>query len=77
MSEAQVRDPDIGDVVTVVVVHPNKDSDRDPAAKLGGKTAYIRAEDQYSFEPEFGETIQATVADVQEHNYLLLVGDEE
>lgn len=75
MSELDVPSPNIGDDLTVVVVHPNIEKDKDPAAKINGKTAYIRAENTEDFTPTFGEKIDVRVADIQEHNILLTVLD--
>lgn len=73
--DTDARDPEVGEELTVVVVHPNEDTDRDPAAKVGGKTAYIRFDSGY--QPSFSEVVDIRVADVMEHNLLLVPADPE
>lgn len=70
-------DPKVGDELTVVVVHPNRETNRDPAAKVNGKTAYIRFPDEVEYTPTFAEVVDVRVADIQEHNLLLVPQDPE
>lgn len=67
---SEVPDPEIGDEMTVVVVHPNKSGDRDPVAKVGGKSTYIRFPDKGSSPCDFGDRVRVRIADVQRNNYV-------
>jgi len=72
-----VVDPEVGDELTVVVIHPNRESSRDPAAKVNGKTSYIRFPEDINYDPIFAEIIDVRIADIQEHNLLLVPQDPE
>lgn len=67
--ELQPPHPEIGDELTLVVVHPNTDTGRDPVAKINGVSCYIRMPDG-SDAPAFGEAVRCRIADVEESHYL-------
>lgn len=73
--ESEKRIIETGDVIEVVIVHPNGDQDNDPAARVGGKIAFIRFGSDY--QPEFGEVVECRVADVDDGNVLLVPEDPE
>lgn len=67
--ELQPPHPEIGDELTLVVVHPNKGTDRDPVAKINGVSCYIRMPDDAT-PPGFGDAIRCRIADVEHSHYL-------
>lgn len=73
--ETEPRVVKSGDLISVVVIHPNADRDNDPATRIGGKIAFIRFGSDY--QPEFGEVVQCRVADIDEGNVLLVPEDPQ
>lgn len=73
--DLQPPEPEIGDEMTLVVVHPNKDTDRDPVAKINGVSCYIRMPDRGS--ADFGAAVRVRIADVQDSNYLAVPTNPE
>lgn len=67
-----IENPEHGDQLTVVVVYPNADRDREPVAKVGGRTAYIRFPKDCDYQPSFAEEIDVKVADVEDRHLLVL-----
>lgn len=68
-------DLSIGDEMNVVVLYPNADDDRDPAGEIGDKVAYVRFPGDY--QPDFGERVEATVANVKERTVVLVPADPD
>lgn len=68
--------PEIGDELTLVVVHDNRTTDRDPVAKINGVSCYIRLPDDAN-PPEFGDAIRCRIADVEESHYLAVPANPE
>jgi uncharacterized OB-fold protein len=68
---------EVGDIVRLVVVHPNHDQDRDPVAKVDGVTTFIRFPDRDDGQVQFGDTVQAKIADVQDGHILAVAVDQD
>lgn len=55
----------VGDTLTTVVLFPNTEDDREPAAKYKDRTLYISADDDW--EPEQGEVVDVRIANIKEN----------
>lgn len=81
MTDAQIKRREahgvaVGDVLSLVVVHPNRDEDRDPVAKIDGVTTFIRFQEKHTSDVCFGQTVRAKIADIEEGHILAVALDE-
>lgn len=75
--EVMPTDISLGDEFQAVIVHPNSDDDRDPVAKVGGKTTFLRFPEKGTNEAHFGQVVTARMADKQTGHNLAVVVEEE
>lgn len=72
MSDIESIDPSavgIGDRIELVIVHPNTGDKRDPVAKYGGETVFVRFPDREDEHVRHGDTVSARVSDINCGNF--------
>lgn len=64
----------VGDTLTTVIVHPNLEDGREPAAKYGERTVFISGPEDW--EPDKGDVVEARVANIKEKNMRCVLVDD-